>query len=95
MKFFALCLIFLVSVAVRHGHAHILGKSAWCISNSPVHFECFYENNSTCEKMLSMRSRPSHSPKGSEPTIAVSSSESCVEFPYEFSLKPESKAPEK
>jgi hypothetical protein len=37
--------------------AHLLGAAAWCISTSPVHFECFYDTPEACEKMLKMRPR--------------------------------------
>jgi hypothetical protein len=70
--------------------AHIMGKSQWCLSNSPVHFECFYESQESCEKMKKMRGKF----KVSSPTGDLVGDWNCEVFPYEYSLKPESKLPE-
>lgn len=66
-------------------YSHIMGKSNWCLSNSPVHFECFYESEESCEKMKKMRLK----------TPGEFADWNCVNFPYEYSLKPESKIIEK
>ncbi len=71
-------------------HAHILGNAHWCMSNSSIHFECFYDSKESCDRMMKSRG-VAKSFGGGTPLDGWS----CVDFPYEFSLKPESRLPEK
>lgn len=32
--------------------AHIVGGDAWCMASSPVHYECFFLDRSSCETQL-------------------------------------------
>lgn len=70
-------------------YGHILGKSAWCIQRGPVHYECFYESAEACQGFLK-KSGDFWQKKIQE----IETTQECVSFPYEFSLKPESKKPE-
>ena len=34
-----------------------MGVASWCVANSPVHFECQFEDHDLCEKEAEKRSK--------------------------------------
>lgn len=66
--------IYLLSL---NSQAHLMGTSPLCVANSPVHFECFYEDFEQCEKVAKRRSNP------------IDRWE-CVRFPIDFRKLPKS-----
>jgi hypothetical protein len=67
--------IFLVSLI---SSGHIVGSSAWCLANSPYHFECYFLDQERCEQEAHRRAN-----KG-EPEWQ------CVPFPMDFRNIPKS-----
>lgn len=39
--------------------AHVIGTASWCRTNNPVHFECYFDDESTCIKFNKMMKDPS------------------------------------
>ena len=37
--------------------AHIMGSSTWCLANSPVHFECQFEDYDLCQQTAQKKSK--------------------------------------
>ena len=37
--------------------AHIMGSSTWCLANSPVHFECQFEDRDFCVEAAQKKSK--------------------------------------
>jgi hypothetical protein len=37
--------------------SHIMGTSTWCLANSPVHFECQFEDRDICEQTAQKRTK--------------------------------------
>ncbi len=40
------------ALAMSVAQAHVIGISQWCLSTSPVHFECFFENEDRCQAYM-------------------------------------------
>jgi hypothetical protein len=36
-------------------NAHIMGTATWCLANSPVHYECQFEDRDICDKTAQKR----------------------------------------
>jgi hypothetical protein len=43
---------FLLMLLAHPAWGHVVGISPWCLSYSSVHFECFYEGESSCRSYL-------------------------------------------
>ncbi len=37
--------------------AHIMGSASWCLANSPVHFECQFEDHELCMQTAEKKSK--------------------------------------
>lgn len=40
-----------------NAQAHIMGSSTWCLANSPVHFECQFEDRDLCVEAAQKKSK--------------------------------------
>jgi len=38
-------------------NAHIMGSASWCVANSPVHFECQFEDYDLCVQTAEKKSK--------------------------------------
>lgn len=38
--------------------AHVLGDAAWCRTNNPFHFECFFTDEASCQRYNKMTKDP-------------------------------------
>ena len=83
-----MAIVSLFSLSLR-SEAHLLGQSAWCISTSPVHYECFYESQESCQRMIRMQ--PSRTLPGAKPIVLEAQ---CAPYPYDFAKDPKSRIPE-
>lgn len=52
-------LLFSLLFATQMAQAHVIGNAAWCRTNSPFHFECYFDEEAACKRYNKMLKDPS------------------------------------